>query len=97
VIGTASAANADDVPDLGVDEMIDDQTTRFDEVVGEVDVVFDTVGGETRERCWDVLKRGGHLVSILGQPAVVKRMAVRCGRAASWFDPVPAGWRRSPV
>ncbi len=49
--------------------MIDDQTTRFHEVVGEVDVVFDTVGGETRERCWDVLNRGGHLVSILGQPA----------------------------
>ncbi len=69
LIGTASAANADHVRDLGVDEMIDDQTTRFDEVVGVVDVVFDTVGGETRERCWDVLRRGGHLVSILGQPA----------------------------
>ena len=69
VIGTASAANAAYVSDLGVDEVIDYQTTRFDEVVQGVDVVFDTVGGETRERSWGVLKPGGYLVSILGQPA----------------------------
>ncbi len=69
VIGTASAANAAYVGDLGVDEVIDYRTTRFDDVVQGVDVVFDTVGGETRARSWGVLKPGGHLVSILGQPA----------------------------
>lgn len=68
VIGTASARNADFLRELGVDEVIDYQTTRFEEVVRDVDVVFDTIGGETQERSFQVLKPGGVLVSSVSPP-----------------------------
>jgi NADPH:quinone reductase-like Zn-dependent oxidoreductase len=64
VIGTASAANLDFVRSLGADEVIDYRAERFEDVVRDVDVVFDTVGGETLERSWGVLKRGGRLVTV---------------------------------
>lgn len=69
VIGTASKRNHDFVKELGADEVIDYQTTRFEDAVHDVDVVLDTMSGETRDRSWQVLKKGGILVSILGQPS----------------------------
>ncbi len=64
VTGTASAANLDFLRGLGADEVIDYQAKRFEDVVRDMDVVFDTVGGETLERSWGVLKSGGTLVTI---------------------------------
>ena len=64
VTGTASAANRDFVRSLGADEVIDYRAERFEGVVRDVDVVFDTVGGETLERSWGVLKPGGRLVTV---------------------------------
>lgn len=64
VIATASAANTDFVKALGADEVIDYRTTPFETVVQDVDVVLDTVGGVTRHRSWEVLKKGGRLVTI---------------------------------
>ena len=69
VIGTASGSNADLVRELGADEFIDYKTTRFEDAVRDVDVVFDTIGGETQERSWKVLKKGGVLVSIVQPPS----------------------------
>jgi NADPH:quinone reductase-like Zn-dependent oxidoreductase len=69
VITTVSAANLDFVRRLGADEVIDYQAQRFEDVVAEVDLVFDLVGGETQERSWKVLKRGGVLVSTLTEPS----------------------------
>ncbi|MEP0834615.1 NADP-dependent oxidoreductase [Microcoleus sp. AS-A8] len=69
VIGTASARNADFVRELGVDEFIDYQSTPFETVVHDVDVVFDTIGGDTQERSFGVLRTGGFLVSIVGAPS----------------------------
>jgi NADPH:quinone reductase-like Zn-dependent oxidoreductase len=68
VIGTASARNHDFLRKLGVDQVVDYDTERFEEVVQAVDVVLDTMGGDTQERSWKVLKRGGILVSIASQP-----------------------------
>jgi NADPH:quinone reductase-like Zn-dependent oxidoreductase len=68
VIGTASARNADFLRELGVDEVIDYQTTKFEDVVRNVDVVFDTIGGETQARSFGVLKQGGVLVSAVSPP-----------------------------
>jgi NADPH:quinone reductase-like Zn-dependent oxidoreductase len=48
VLATASAANHDLLMQLGADEVIDYTTTEFEDVVSNVDVVFDTIGGETR-------------------------------------------------
>ena len=59
VIGTASAQHAEFVRQLGADEVIDYRRMRFDEVVQDVDVVFDTIGGDTQERSWKVLKQAG--------------------------------------
>jgi NADPH:quinone reductase-like Zn-dependent oxidoreductase len=64
VTATASTANLDLVRRLGADEVIDYRAQPFDDVVGGVDVVFDTVGGETLDRSWGVLKPGGRLVTI---------------------------------
>jgi NADPH:quinone reductase-like Zn-dependent oxidoreductase len=63
---TTSTPNVDFARSLGADVVIDYQTTRFEEVVNEVDLVLDGVGGETRERSWQVLKKGGMLVTITG-------------------------------
>jgi NADPH:quinone reductase-like Zn-dependent oxidoreductase len=64
VTGAASAANLDFVRGLGADEVIDYRAKRFEDVVRDVDVVFDTVGGDTLERSWSVLKPGGKMVTV---------------------------------
>ncbi len=81
VIGTGSAGNAEFLRELGVDTFIDYTTTRFEDVARDVDVVFDTVGGETQARSWQVLRKGGVLVSIVGAPAAdkAKEQGVRAG------------------
>ena len=66
VIGTASASNADFLYSLGVDEVIDYRATAFETAVRNVDVVLDPLGGEVQDRSWNVLKRNGILVSLLG-------------------------------
>lgn len=66
VIGTASPANHAMLAGLGADELIDYHTTRFEDVVHDVDVVVDMVGGETGVRSLDVLSRDGLLISVPG-------------------------------
>lgn len=68
VIATASARNREFLRDLGAKKIIDYTNTRFEEVVHGVDLVFDTVGGETLQRSWQVIKPGGALVSIVSPP-----------------------------
>ena len=65
VIGTASAENREFLLGLGANEVIDYQHVHFEDVVRDVDVVLDTIGGGTRERSWQVLKPGGILVSLV--------------------------------
>jgi NADPH:quinone reductase-like Zn-dependent oxidoreductase len=64
VIGTASAHNVAFVHGLGADTVIDYRAARFEELAHDMDVVFDTVGGDTLDRSWGVLKPGGRLVTI---------------------------------
>lgn len=65
VYTTASANDLAFVRSLGVKRAIDYQSDRFEDVVGELDVVFDTQGGETQARSLSVLRKGGTLVSTL--------------------------------
>jgi NADPH:quinone reductase-like Zn-dependent oxidoreductase len=65
VIGTASGRNAEFVKSLGADEVIDYTSVKFDEVVKDVDVVFDLLGGETQARSLAVLKKGGFMVTAV--------------------------------
>ncbi|WP_138753888.1 NADP-dependent oxidoreductase [Paenibacillus sinopodophylli] len=69
VIATASTANVDFVKSLGADQVIDYTTTKFEEVAKAVDLVVDSVGGETETRSWSVLKKGGILVSLTQAPS----------------------------
>jgi NADPH:quinone reductase-like Zn-dependent oxidoreductase len=79
VIGTASAANAGFLRDLGAAEAIDYKATRFEEAVREVDVVLDTLGGDIQRRSWQILKKEGILVATLGisSPEVARQHQVR--------------------
>lgn len=72
VIGTASTANVDFVRSLGAETVIDYTTTPVEQAVHDVDLVFDAVGGKTLEFSLRVLKRGGTLVTIAGQPSEEK-------------------------
>lgn len=68
VIATASERNHDYLKSIGADEVIDYRTTRFEDVVKDVDVVLDNVGGDTLQRSPAVLKEGGTLLTIVGMP-----------------------------
>lgn len=63
VIATVAAAGTEYVSGLGAERTIEYRTVRFDESVTGVDVVLDTVGGDTQQRSLRVLKPGGILVS----------------------------------
>jgi NADPH:quinone reductase-like Zn-dependent oxidoreductase len=67
VIATASARNIDFVSQLGAEQVIDYRALRFEESMDAVDVVFDTVGGDTFERSWKVLKPQGRMITIVGE------------------------------
>jgi len=65
VTATTSEANIELIKSLGADEVIDYQKEDFSERVKNQDMVFDTIGGDTQDRSWKVLRRGGILVSTL--------------------------------
>jgi len=86
VIGTASARNHAYLRQLGADSVIDYTSTRFENVARNMDVVVDAVGGETLDRSYGVLRKGGRLVS----PGGAVNMA-RC-QAAGIVCPARAPW-----
>jgi len=64
VFATASSNNLNFVQSLGADQVIDYRATRFEDVICDAEVIFDTVGGETLDRSWKVLKPGGRVVTV---------------------------------
>jgi NADPH:quinone reductase-like Zn-dependent oxidoreductase len=72
VIGTASANNIGFLKQIGADQVVDYTTTPFETVVKGVDVVLDSVGGDTLDRSYAVLKPGGLLMSIVQPPSPEK-------------------------
>src|SRR6266496_489309 len=72
VIGTGSGRNEEFVRKLGADEFIDYKKAQFEDEVRDLDVVFDTVGGDTQERGFQTLKGGGFLVSTVSPPSAEK-------------------------
>jgi NADPH:quinone reductase-like Zn-dependent oxidoreductase len=77
VIATASAANTDFVRALGADQIIDYHTTRFEDVICDVSVVLDCVGGDMLERSWGVLEPDGRLVTVATSSGEDKNERVR--------------------
>jgi len=89
VIGTASV-NVEFLRELGVDQAINYATTPFEQVVSDVDLVLDTIGGDTQERSWGVLRQGGMLVSTV-QPPDAERAATLGVRQAFVASAPPIG------
>src|SRR5213083_2035176 len=79
VFATASTKNQDLLRKVGVDEPIDYTQQRFEDVARNIDIVLDTIGGQTQERSWSVLKKGGNLVSLVQPPSeeTAKELGVR--------------------
>lgn len=69
VIGTATARNAAFLRELGCDQVIDYTITNFAEVLSDIDVVLDPIGGDTQKRSFTVLRPGGWLVALHDPPA----------------------------
>jgi NADPH:quinone reductase-like Zn-dependent oxidoreductase len=67
-VATAGAKDIDYVRSLGADKVLDYHTQPFEEKVKDADAVFDLVGGETQMRSFQVLRRGGKLISAVSQP-----------------------------
>jgi NADPH:quinone reductase-like Zn-dependent oxidoreductase len=70
-VRTIATAATDDLPfvrSLGANTVIDFRTKRFEEEVRDADAVIDLVGGETQERSFQVLRRGGKLISAVSRP-----------------------------
>jgi NADPH:quinone reductase-like Zn-dependent oxidoreductase len=88
VIATASGKNEDFVRSLGADEFVDYTRQKFEEVVKEVDVVYDTVGGDTLERSFQSLKRGGFLVTTVAPPS--KEKAEKFGIRTAMVSALPS-------
>ena len=68
VATTASIAGTDLVKSLGADEIINYKTEKFEDMLKNYDAVFDTLGGESLEKSFNILKDGGKIVSVSGLP-----------------------------
>jgi NADPH:quinone reductase-like Zn-dependent oxidoreductase len=68
VIGTGRAGGRQRVLDLGVDDFVDVEQDGWERAVGQVDLVYDTIGGDVLARSPAVVKPGGALVSIMAPP-----------------------------
>lgn len=68
VTTTASEAGANLVKSLGADEIINYKTEKFEDILTNYDAVFDTIGGTTLEKSFNIIKNGGNIVSVSGTP-----------------------------
>src|SRR5437899_9667250 len=95
VFATASTKNQDLLRELGVDEPIDYTQQRFEDIARRIDIVLDTLGDETQERSWSVLKKRGVLVSLVQPPSEEK--AKKLGVRAAIIDAQPNGAQLSEI
>jgi NADPH:quinone reductase-like Zn-dependent oxidoreductase len=88
VIATASTANQDLLKQLGADVAVDYTKTKFEDVAKDVDAVLDPVGKDTLARSYDVVKKGGIVMSLVAQPdpAELKKRGIRGASISSHPD-----------
>jgi NADPH:quinone reductase-like Zn-dependent oxidoreductase len=82
-IATVATDDISLVRNLGANTVIDYRTQRFEEEVRDADAVIDLVGGETQSRSFQVLRRGGKLISAVSNPD--QQLAERHGVEATFF------------
>ncbi len=81
VFATASEKDLAFVKDLGADVVIDYKAQRFEDIATDLDLVFDTISGDTRERSWNLIKPGGRLITTLDEPDQQKAAAHKISAA----------------
>jgi 2-desacetyl-2-hydroxyethyl bacteriochlorophyllide A dehydrogenase len=88
VIATASTANQDLLKQLGADVAVDYTKTKFEDAAKDVDAVLDPVGKETLARSYDVVKKGGIVMSLVARPdpAELKKRGIRGASISSHPD-----------
>jgi NADPH:quinone reductase-like Zn-dependent oxidoreductase len=89
VFVTASEDGIEFVRSLGADHVIDYRHQHVEDFVPEVDLVLDLVGGETQRRSWNVVAKGGALISTLTEPSQTD--ASRRGARGERFTARPDG------
>jgi NADPH:quinone reductase-like Zn-dependent oxidoreductase len=89
VITTVSEDHADFVRRIGADKVIDYKKQHFENELRDLDMVFDLIGGDTQEKSWGVMKKGGVLVSTLNAPSQEK--AAEYGVRATRFTVTETG------
>ena len=77
VIATASAHNLEFVRGLGADEVLDYRARRFEDAALDIDIVFDTVGGDTLARSWSLLRPGGRVITVAAAGEETREQRVR--------------------
>ncbi len=87
VATTASEKNEEYVKKLGADEFINYRAQQFEEILSDYDVVIDTMGGDILNKSFKILKPGGRLVTIAGQPdpALIEKHQVKA--SSYWLTP----------
>jgi NADPH:quinone reductase-like Zn-dependent oxidoreductase len=95
VFVTASGDGVEFVRSLGADHAIDYRRQRFEDVVPEVDLVFDLVGGETETRSWNLVAKGGALISTIAEPSQTE--AARRGARGERYTARPDGGQLSVI
>ena len=100
VAATASGIGLERLQQYGVDLAIDYRTQRFEDVVGAaggVDLVFDTLSGETRARSWQVVRDGGAIVSTLGTTSPPDEAISRGITGLPGFGTIPDGSKLTKI
>jgi NADPH:quinone reductase-like Zn-dependent oxidoreductase len=65
VIGTGRAADREKALNFGAQDFVDLENDALEDV-GEVDLVFDVIGGDVQKSSAALIKAGGTLVSVVG-------------------------------
>ncbi|MDR7270874.1 NADPH:quinone reductase-like Zn-dependent oxidoreductase [Pelomonas saccharophila] len=86
VVATAAGRDVAALRALGVDQVIDHETQRFEELVSDIHLVLDYVGGEVLERTWPVVAKGGVVVGT-SSPEILTRTPA--GQRGLWFVMTP--------
>ncbi|MCC3359268.1 NADP-dependent oxidoreductase [Bacillus sp. REN16] len=87
VATTASEKNETYVKKLGADEFINYRMQKFEEELSDYDVVIDTMGGDILNKSFEILKPGGRLVTIAGQPDPALTEKYQVTASSYWLTP----------
>ena len=79
VVGTGSAGSRTLIESLHADEFVDYHSQQLQDIAGNMNLVFDTIGGATQEASWSLLASNGILVSITDPPSqeLARKLGVR--------------------